>query len=403
MGVVVQKYGGSSVADVDKIRRVAARIVNTHKSGHPVVAVVSAMGKTTDELIRLARQVSSSPGRRELDMLVSVGERISMTLLAMAIADLGVEAISFTGSQSGIITDNSHFNARILEVRPHRIIENLEKGRVVIVAGYQGVSLDKEVTTLGRGGTDTTAIALAAALGADHCEICSDVDGVYTGDPRVITDAMHIDLMSYDEVLALARAGARVLAAEAVEYARLHGIEIRAASTFDSPTRFTRVVGEAPRRDRVVVAGDTFVMRISWQGPAAEVPAVLGWLGEVGVVPHGMRIEAPPGGPAGERVLTAWFRTVNVPDLPRVRSVGLARFGAALVLDERYGTVTAVGERVATSPEGVALSLTALAEGDVAVHGAESASAALTLVIDREQVPRAQQLLHARLNPPAGA
>src|ERR1051326_971412 len=186
MDIVVQKYGGSSVADVTKIEQVAERVVRTAREGHRVCVVVSAMGKTTDQLIALARQITESPPRRELDMLLSTGERITMALLAMAIEKRGLQAISFTGSQSGIITNDRHSGARIIEVRPVRIQDELERGRIVIVAGVQGMSYKREITTLGRGGSDTTAVALAAALGATHCEICSDVDGVYTADPRVV-------------------------------------------------------------------------------------------------------------------------------------------------------------------------------------------------------------------------
>src|SRR5262244_14252 len=204
MSIVVQKYGGSSVADVSKIRLVAARVMRTQAAGHDVVVVVSAMGDTTDELLTLAKQVSPNPDRRELDMLLSAGERISMTLLSMAIRELGGDAISFTGSQSGIITNDRHVDARIIEVRPFRVQDELMHGRIVVVAGYQGVSYKKEVTTLGRGGSDTTAVAMAAALGAEWCEICSDVDGVYTADPRIVTSALRIPCLSYEETQELA-------------------------------------------------------------------------------------------------------------------------------------------------------------------------------------------------------
>src|SRR4051812_7481744 len=199
VGVVVQKYGGSSVADVDRIGGVAERIAATRGKGSQVVVVVSAMGDTTDELLALARKVSADPHRRELDMLLTAGERISMALLSMALHARGVPAVSFTGSQSGIITDGAHTNARILEVRPVRLHEELRKGKVVIVAGYQGVSREREVTTLGRGGSDTTAVALAAALEAELCEICSDVDGVYTADPRVVPQWKKLSELSHDD------------------------------------------------------------------------------------------------------------------------------------------------------------------------------------------------------------
>ena len=231
MSVIVQKYGGSSVADVDKLRHVAERVMRTREPGHDVVVVVSAMGDTTDELLALAKQVSPNPDRRELDMLLSAGERISMALLSMAIRELGGDAISFTGSQSGIITNDRHVDARIIEVRPFRVQDELARGKIVVIAGYQGVSYRREVTTLGRGGSDTTAVAMAAALGAEYCEICSDVDGVYTADPRVVPAARRIGTLSYEETQEMAESGAKVLNAQAVEFAKEKGIAIYARAT----------------------------------------------------------------------------------------------------------------------------------------------------------------------------
>jgi aspartate kinase len=247
--IVVQKFGGSSVADVEKMRKVAARVKARRDEGWQLVVVVSAMGDTTDELLQLAKKISADPPRRELDMLLTCGERISMALLSMALQELGVPAISFTGSQSGIITDDTHSQARIVEVKPGRIEAELANGKVVIVAGYQGVSLKKEVTTLGRGGSDTTAVALAAALGAD-CEIYSDVDGVFSADPRVVPSAKKLDSLTYEEMQELASAGAKVLNAQAVEFAREKGIVIHAKSTHTAGTG-TRVQGAAAKTGRV--------------------------------------------------------------------------------------------------------------------------------------------------------
>lgn len=267
MRVVVQKYGGSSVADLGRIRAVAARIVATRAEGAGVVAVVSAMGNTTNELLALAHQVAARPDRRELDMLVSVGERISVALLAMALRELGVPAVSLTGSQSGIVTDERHADAKVVEVRPDRIERELAAGNVVVVAGFQGVSREREVTTLGRGGSDTTAVVLAAALRADWCEICSDVDGVWSADPRVVPGAAKIETMGLDEALELARGGAKVLFEDAVRYARDHGIEIVASSTFGpgSGTRLqARPVDGAPI---TAVTGDAQLVAVGL-GPA---------------------------------------------------------------------------------------------------------------------------------------
>ncbi len=233
LGTVVMKFGGTSVADPAKLKRVAARLVAARAEGHRVVGVLSAMGRTTDELLELAQQVSATPHPRELDMLVSVGERISCALAAMVIHDLHHEAISLTGSQAGIVTDTVHGKAKIVEVRARRIHEALDEGTIVLVAGFQGVSTDFEVTTLGRGGSDTTAVALAAALGADHCEIYTDVQGVFTADPRVVPNARKLTHVSFDEMLEMASSGAGVLATRSIEVARSHNVRLHVRSSFE--------------------------------------------------------------------------------------------------------------------------------------------------------------------------
>src|SRR6187397_246765 len=283
MAVIVQKYGGSSVADVRKLKAVAARVMETRAQGHSVVVVVSAMGDTTDELLALAKKVSANPDRRELDMLLSTGERISMALLSMAIRELGGDAISFTGSQSGIITSDRHVDARIIEVRPFRIQDELARGKIVVIAGYQGVSYRKEVTTLGRGGSDTTAVAMAAALGADYCEICSDVDGVYSADPRVVSSARRIATLSYEETQEMAEAGAKVLNAQAVEFAKDKGIAIYARATQGplpgaDPSADGTVVRKSPPRmpgTVVGVASERDVIVLESDAPAGDVLALL--------------------------------------------------------------------------------------------------------------------------------
>src|SRR5690348_7223772 len=235
VGLVVQKYGGSSVADAERIKRVAERIVAARKGGHDVVVVVSAMGDTTDELLDLAHQVSPLPPGRELDMLLTAGERISMALLAMAIHNLGYEARSYTGSQAGVLTTSAHGRARIIDVTPGRLRGALDEGNVAIVAGFQGVSQDtKDITTLGRGGSDTTAVALAAALHADVCEIYTDVDGVFTADPRIVPNARHIEKITYEEMLELAAGGAKVLMLRCVEYARRFQVPIHVRSSYST-------------------------------------------------------------------------------------------------------------------------------------------------------------------------
>jgi aspartate kinase len=260
VGLVVQKYGGSSVSDAESVKRVARRIVETKKAGDDVVVIVSAMGDTTDDLIDLAEQVSPKPAARELDMLLTAGERISMAVLAMAIHDLGVEARSYTGSQAGLITDSAHGRARIIDVTPGRIQSALADGAIPIVAGFQGVAQDtKDITTLGRGGSDTTAVALAAALGADVCEIYTDVDGIFSADPRIAPKARQVPRITYEEMLELAANGAKVLHLRCVEYARRFDLPIHVRSSF-SPKTGTLVVSDAtaPEGDDVeqpIIAG----------------------------------------------------------------------------------------------------------------------------------------------------
>jgi aspartate kinase len=275
VSLIVQKFGGSSVADAESIKRVAKRIVETKKAGHDVVVVVSAMGDTTDDLLDLAEQVVPVPSGRELDMLLTAGERISMALLAMAIKGLGVEARSYTGSQAGLMTDARHGSARIVDVAPKRVRDALESGAVAIVAGFQGINAHGDITTLGRGGSDTTAVALAAALDAEVCEIYTDVDGVFTADPRVVPSARKIDRVTSEEMLELAAAGAKVLYIRAVEYARRHGVTLHVRSSFNNH-QGTLVVN--PKEGEIVeeaiitgVAADTSEAKITVVG-VPDVP-----------------------------------------------------------------------------------------------------------------------------------
>jgi aspartate kinase len=260
VGTLVMKFGGTSVADPEKIRRAATRLVAAKRAGGRVVGVVSAMGQHTDELVALAHKVSPRPKPREMDMLISVGERVSCALVAMAISDLGQEAISLTGSQAGIVTDTVHGKAKIVEVRGARIHEALDKDRIVLVAGFQGVSTEYDITTLGRGGSDTTAVALAAALGADACEIYTDVDGVFTADPRIVPDARKLHAVSYEEMLEMAASGARVLALRSVEFARNHGVKLHVRSTF-TEEKGTWITEEDERMlEKAMISGVTHTL-----------------------------------------------------------------------------------------------------------------------------------------------
>jgi aspartate kinase len=390
VGIIVQKYGGSSVADVERIRQVAAKIAERRAEGYELVVVVSAMGDTTDELLQLARQVTDAPARRELDMLLTAGERISMALLSMALNALDVPAISFTGSQSGIITNDSHANARIVEVRPYRIQDELAQGRVVIVAGFQGVSYKREVTTLGRGGSDTTAVALAAALGAAACEIYSDVDGVFSADPRVVPQARKLAEISYEEMQELAESGARVLNAQAVEFARRAGIVLHARATRGGEGTVVGDIPAAPRVSGVTGQKELVLLRVRDADRLAEVLEFLDAAG------------AP-----GKEVLasrSAGFAAVllsleNVHGFSTLQADLERRFGGEVVCEEGLGAVSIVGVGITADGGLLCRSLAALQEASIPVAGVHSTALRLTLLVPVEQVPDAVRRLHGEFVP----
>ena len=399
MRIVVQKYGGSSVADVEKIRAVAERVMRTKREGHAVVVVVSAMGDTTDDLLALAKRVSANPDRRELDMLLSAGERISMALLSMAIRELGGDAISFTGSQSGIITNDRHVDARIIEVRPFRVQDELARGRVVVIAGYQGVSYRREVTTLGRGGSDTTAVAMAAALSAEYCEICSDVDGVYSADPRIVHDARRIGTLSYEETQELAESGAKVLNAQAVEFAKNAGIAIYARATAselpgaDPSADGTVVRRHAPRTPGSVVGvaseRDVFVLQSA--GDAVELLALLDARGVVGKQLQSTSFGAPGDG------VTLVISRENLHDEGRLRKDIDQSYGAAASLVDDVGAVSVVGAGINASYGNLLRGTQALRDAGIAPQALSTSSFRITWIVPRPAVDDAVRTLHAAL------
>ena len=443
MPIVVQKYGGSSVADVTRIQKVAERIMRTKAAGYDVAVVVSAMGDTTDELLALARKVSPNPDRRELDMLLSAGERISMALLSMAIRELGGDAISFTGSQSGIITNDRHVDARIVEVRPYRVQDELARGRVVVIAGYQGVSYRREVTTLGRGGSDTTAVAMAAALGAEWCEICSDVDGVYTADPRVVPAAQRIGTLTYEETQELAEAGAKVLNAQAVEFAKEKGIAIYARATAsalpgnDPASDGTVVRRHAPRMPGTVagVASERDLLVLQATGDWTRVVSVLDECGVSGKQLHvatfgpsagsGPAPSTSPGpapsagsgqapstgsgqapstgsgpGRAQSRAGHADGTTLvisreNLHNEDRLRRALTAGFGDDARLIDGLGAVSIVGTGINATYQNVRRGVTCLQDNGIQSFGLATSSFRATWLIERDQLDRAVRLLHA--------
>jgi aspartate kinase len=380
--VVVQKYGGSSVADPEKLERVAQRVVATRRAGHRVVVVVSAMGKTTDELLAMARRISPSPSRRELDMLLSCGERMSMALLSMAIEELGERAISLTGSQCGIITNDRHSGARIIEVRPIRVEDELEKGAVVVVAGFQGVSYKREVTTLGRGGSDTTAVALAAALKAEYCEICSDVEGVYTADPRVVSAAEMLEAISCDEMLELAAHGAKVLHKGCVEIARRTGIALYARATASSGggTRID-LAGAGAHVDPVAVTGQKSLVRVRAEGPDC-VDRVLAAASAARVPPLHLDTDM--------QSADLWFGLGDVPDWSSIRE----RLSGELDILEDVGAVSVVGDGLGEDPARVERTRQVAREAGVDIVAMSTSPLRVSLFCREAEVDQLVRAIH---------
>ncbi len=401
MSIVVQKYGGTSVADADRIRNVAARVVSTIDAGNQVVVVVSAMGDSTDELRALASQLSESPPPRELDMLLSAGERISMALLARAIDALGRSAESFTGSQAGIITDALHGRARIADIRPRRIVESLDKGRIPIIAGFQGVSEQTlDVTTLGRGASDATAVALASVLGADLCEIYTDVDGVFTADPRLVSEARKLHVVSYEEMLEMAATGARVLFTRSVEMARNHGVVVHVRSSFTSePGTFIREEDERMMEKAIIsaVTHDTSEAKVTLQGVPDKpgvAASVFRPLADRGVnvdmivqnVSHDGRTDISFTVPRDD--LAEAMKTMNEV---------AAQIGAAeCVGDDDVARVSLVGAGMKAHPGVSADMFEVLSEAGVNIEMISTSAIRISIIIRRSDVEKAVRAIHER-------
>jgi len=412
--LVVQKYGGSSVADADGIKRVAQRIVATRKAGHQVVVVVSAMGDSTDDLHDLAKKVSPLPPARELDMLLTAGERISMALLAMAIANLGLKARSFTGSQAGVITDDAHGKARIIDVTPGRIASALADGAIPIVAGFQGVSQNgKDVTTLGRGGSDTTAVALAAALEAGVCEIYTDVDGVFTADPRIVLNARRIPVISYEEMMEMAACGAKVLQLRCVEYARRYSMPIHVRSSFSQRTGTwvtdaEQQAEEESGMEQPIISGvahDRSEAKIT----VAGVPDIVGEAAKI------FRVIAGAGINIDMIVQNISAATTGLTDisftLPRadgevamtaLRAVQADIGFESLLYDDRIGKISLIGAGMRSHPGVSATFFTALAEAGVNIEMISTSEIRISVVVDENAVDAAVTAAHNAFDLGAG-
>ena len=403
MSIVVQKYGGSSLSDAGAIKRVAHRIVQAKKQGHDVVVAVSAMGDSTDELLDLANDVSPLPPARELDMLLTAGERISMALVAMAISDLGFTARSFTGSQAGVITDSAHGRAKIIDITPGRITRALDDGHIVIVAGFQGVSQDtKEITTLGRGGTDTTAVALAAALGAEVCEIYTDVDGVFTADPRLVPTARRLDHVSTEEMLELAASGAKILHLRCVEYARRYDIPVHVRSSFSQKdgTWILPTPPEGAAMEQAIIAG------IAHDRSEAKV-TVVGVPDKVGVAARVFEALAEAEINIDMVVQNVSAQATGLTDisftLPRADGqtamAALAKLQSEvgydrLMYDDEIGKVSLIGAGMRSHPGVTAKFFAALANAGVNIEMISTSEIRISVIVDEAQVADAVQATH---------
>ena len=409
MTLVVQKYGGTSVADPDRMRNVARHIAETRAKGIDVVAVVSAMGKATDNLVELARQVASNPQGREMDMLLTTGERISMSLLCMALHDVGCDAMSFTGSQVGIITDTSHTKAKILEIKGDRVREALSAGKVAVVAGFQGVSTDREITTLGRGGSDTTAVALAAALQADACEIYTDVTGVFSADPRMVPQARKIQYLSFDEMLEMAGAGSKVLALRAVEFARNHNVPIHVRSSF-TWEEGTWVIGADHERNTAME--EPIISGVVHDGGEAKMtllgvpdrPGVSALLFE-SLADANVNVDMIVQNTSIDGTTDISF-TLPLGDiataLPILKKVGDEVGAKGVSQDENIVKLSLVGAGMKSSPGIAAKMFRVLADNDVNIEMISTSTIRISVVVERSKLETAIRSLHTAFDLDSG-
>lgn len=409
MSLIVQKFGGSSVADAESVKRVARRIVETKKAGHQVVVVVSAMGDTTDELLDLAEQVSPLPPARELDMLLTAGERISMAVLAMAIHDLGAEARSYTGSQAGLITDSAHGAARIIDVTPGRIQEALDSGAIPIVAGFQGVAQDtKDITTLGRGGSDTTAVALAAALDAEVCEIYTDVDGVFSADPRVVPAARQVPQITYEEMLELAAVGAKVLHLRCVEYARRFNLPIHVRSSFSdrtgtlvlSPEAIQAAIAEGTAMEQPIISGvaadvnDAKITVVSVPDQPGKAASIFRTLADANINLD-MIVQNVSLASTGRTDVTFTCPQGSAAAAMRALDAHREQIGYEdLLVDDQVAKVSLVGAGMRSHPGVSATFFDALAEAGINVEMISTSEIRISIVTRVDDAKKAVQALH---------
>lgn len=398
MTCIVQKYGGSSLADIEKLKKIAAMIANVKKSNIDIAVVVSAMGKTTDNLIEMARKLSSAPSRREMDMLLSTGERITMSLLCLALNELGVEAVSLTGSQSGIITNDRHNNARVIEVRPFRVQDEIVKGKVVVIGGFQGVSYKREITTLGRGGSDTTAIALAAALDADRCEIYSDVEGVYSADPSVVADAKHLPEISYPVMQEMSAAGAKVLNAHAVQFAKEKQIAIYVRDTFkQGKETVIRKLSPAIVTGIQSVVSETDIIRVRFHGEDTlkHFEWAIGFLEEEQVHIKELNVTDVE----AETFKSKASFIVSPKDIygwEQIQNKLCDRIGEKIEFDTHLSALSLIGEGLTRSNTTLIETIKLLNSNDIKLMGISTTSFRISLLVPKEKIKKSVNLCHKK-------
>ena len=396
MPIIVQKYGGSSIADINKIKKVAEIIADLKRTGLDVAVVVSAMGKTTDSLIDMAKSISDDPPKREMDMLLSTGERITMSLLCIALNKLGINSISLTGSQSGIITNDKHNDARVIEVRPFRVLDELESGKVVVVGGFQGVSYKRDITTLGRGGSDTTAIALAAALNAERCEIYSDVDGVYSSDPSIIKEAKHLPQLSYEQMQEMSEAGAKVLNAQAVQFAKDANIAIYARSTF-KPGKETIVrklpAGLAKGVKAVVHENDLVRVTIADSIAKENLLWVLNYLDEKQVKIKELNVTETT---EENTKITFLISKKNIIGWEKTKSELSQKLEKNISYDYNLGAISLIGDGINNDNYTLTETIGLLKKNNIEVKGVTITSFRISLVVSSDMLNNAVVICHHR-------
>jgi len=392
LSLIIQKYGGSSVADVDKLKKIASSIAAVKKQGINVVVVVSAMGKTTNQLIEMAKSISSDPPRREMDMLLSTGERTSMALLCIALHEEGIESISLTGSQAGIITNDRHNDARVIEVRPIRVTDELEKGKVVVIGGFQGVSYKRDITTLGRGGSDTSAVALAAALKAERCEIYSDVDGVYTADPALVKEAKHLPEISYQQIQEMAEAGAKVLNAQAVQFAKEAKIALYASSTIS--TGKETIIKDVSRNELsgvMAIVYEKEIVRI-YVHDTEKVDWVLEFLEENQIPIKEFQYSSL----AGDTGYKCSFivSTSNLYNWDKIKDSLLEKLRDGIYINESLGALSIIGEGFSRSNDALMKSMNILDKNGINYYGVNTTSFRISILVEKMLLEEALKICH---------